>query len=125
MFEAEAGLVRSVLGNTAIAIHHIGSTAVAGLPAKPIIDMLFEVAVLQQLDGFNNTMVGIGYEPMGEFGIPGRRYFRKGGDNRIHQIHAFASGDFNLTRHLAFRDYLRTNPAAAAEYAANDASGGR
>jgi GrpB-like predicted nucleotidyltransferase (UPF0157 family) len=51
-------------------------------------------------------------------GIPGRRYFRKGGDARSHQIHAFAAGDANIARHLAFRDYLRAQPGAREEYEA-------
>lgn len=61
-------------------------------------------------------MISLGYEPMGEFGIPRRRYFPKGGNNRTHQIHAFASGDLHVMRHIAFRDYLRTNPEVAWEY---------
>jgi GrpB-like predicted nucleotidyltransferase (UPF0157 family) len=75
------------------------------------------VTAVAALDGFNDELRAAGYEPKGEFGIPGRRYFKKGGENRTHHIHAFASGDFNLIRHLAFRDYLRAHPEVAAEYA--------
>jgi GrpB-like predicted nucleotidyltransferase (UPF0157 family) len=53
---------------------------------------------------------------MGEFGIRGRRYYRKGGDNRTHQIHAFEVGDANIDRHIAFRDYLAAHPAIRLEY---------
>lgn len=61
----------------------------------------------------------IGYEYLGEFGIPGRRYLRKGGDERTHQIHIFQADDRkNIERHLAFRDYLRTHEEARGEYAA-------
>ena len=61
----------------------------------------------------------LGYECMGEFGIPGRRYFRKGGENRTHQIHVFAEADGrNVARHLAVRDYLRAHPQRAREYGA-------
>ena len=59
----------------------------------------------------------LGYEAMGECGIARRRYFRKGGDERTHQIHAFLQGDDHVHRHLAFRDYLRTHPAVCREYA--------
>jgi GrpB-like predicted nucleotidyltransferase (UPF0157 family) len=97
-------------------IHHIGSTAVPGLAAKPIIDILMEVTALEELDALNQRMESIGYTPKGEFGIPGRRYFQKGGDDRTHHLHAFARGDFNLARHLAFRDYLRGHPEVAREY---------
>ena len=63
-------------------------------------------------------MVEIGYEVMGEFGIPGRRYFRK--DNasgfRECQVHAFEFGSRDVGRHLAFRDYLRAKPDVAHQY---------
>lgn len=116
LFDAECVLLRRTLGDVAISIHHIGSTAVPDLAAKPIIDILMEVANLDALDAVNERMVGIGYVPRGELGIPGRRYFPKGGDRRTHHLHAFASGDIGLFRHLAFRDYLRAHPEVAQDY---------
>lgn len=104
------------VGEAIVAIHHIGSTAVLGLSAKPIIDMLMETSSLELLDEHTFELEALGYEGLGEFGIPGRRYFRKGGDNRTHQIHAFATGDPGLRRHLAFRDYLRAHPEICREY---------
>lgn len=63
-------------------------------------------------------MESLGYEVMGEFGIPGRRYFRK--DNRegirTHQIHVFEAGSAQVERHLAFRDYLIAKPEDARKY---------
>jgi GrpB-like predicted nucleotidyltransferase (UPF0157 family) len=115
-FDDECTLLRRILGDVAISIHHIGSTAVPGLAAKPIIDILLEVAELAHLDAMNPEMVRLGYVPKGEFGISGRRYFPKGMENRTHQIHAFATGDVGLFRHLAFRDYLRRHPEVALEY---------
>lgn len=54
---------------------------------------------------------------MGEFGIPGRRYFRKGGHNRTHQIHAFQYNNMEeIERHMAFRDYLREHPEVCIKY---------
>jgi GrpB-like predicted nucleotidyltransferase (UPF0157 family) len=117
MFEREEVLLRKTLGNVADHIHHIGSTAVPGLAAKPIIDILIEVTSLKALDDLNEKMQTLGYEPRGEFGIPRRRYFSKGGDERTHQVHAFATGDAHVDRHLAFRDYLRAHPDTAREYA--------
>jgi len=116
LFDAESKLLHRTLGHAAHAIHHIGSTAVPGLAAKPIIDILLEVTALDALDALNQRMESIGYSAKGEFGIPGRRYFQKGGDDRTHHLHAFARGDFNLARHLAFRDYLRGHPEVAREY---------
>jgi GrpB-like predicted nucleotidyltransferase (UPF0157 family) len=115
-FDAEAAVLYRTLGHVAHAIHHIGSTAVPGLAAKPIIDILMEAADLSQIDALNERMVGIGYIPKGEYGIPGRRYFQKGGEDRTHHLHVFARGDFNVVRHLAFRDYLRGHPDIAREY---------
>lgn len=62
-------------------------------------------------------MQTLGYEAKGEFGISGRRYFIKGGSNRSHQIHAFKTGDENVKRHTAFRDYLEVHPVVMKEYA--------
>ena len=116
LFRTESALLDHTFGGLAIGIHHIGSTAVPNLPAKPIIDILVEVTDLAALDALSDDMIAIGYTPEGEFGISGRRYFHKGGDERTHQIHAFASGDFNLKRHIAFRDYLRSKPTVARAY---------
>jgi GrpB-like predicted nucleotidyltransferase (UPF0157 family) len=117
-FEVEAARIRSALGDVLVVIHHIGSTAIPGIYAKPIIDILAEVTSLDALDAHVNEMQSLGYESMGEFGIPGRRYFRKDDSNgmRTHQIHAFAHQSTQILRHLAFRDYLVTHPNTAQEY---------
>ena len=117
-FETERDLLSRALGEVALKVHHVGSTAVPGLAAKPVIDILIEVTGLDALDALNGRMEALGYEPKGEFGIPGRRYFRKGGSDRSHHIHAFVCGDSNITRHIAFRDYLRAHPEVAREYGA-------
>lgn len=113
--EEKQRLVSALPADIAI-IHHIGSTAVDGLMAKPIIDILLEVDVVERLDGCSEAFEALGYECMGEFGMPGRRYFRKGGLDRTHQIHAFNTGSDDALRHLAFRDYMRAFPAVAEEY---------
>lgn len=117
-FELEASNLKQVLPDVLVEIYHIGSTAVPALMAKPIIDIMLAVSDLEQLDLHNTQMTNLGYEAMGELGIPGRRYFRKGGNMRTHQVHAFLTGDPNLVRHLAFRDYLIEYPDIAAEYGA-------
>ncbi|NBB81086.1 MAG: GrpB family protein, partial [Verrucomicrobia bacterium] len=106
-FEIEKNAIRGAVGNVAVGVHHIGSTAVVGLAAKPIIDIMLEVGDLTELDACAGNIESLGYEALGELGISGRRYFRKGRDHRTHQIHAFQTSDPNLLRHLAFRDYLR------------------
>jgi GrpB-like predicted nucleotidyltransferase (UPF0157 family) len=117
LFEDERSLLCEALGDVIVVIHHIGSTAVPGLAAKPIIDINLVVTDVNVLDELSDKMEDIGYVAKGEFGIPGRRYFQKGGDRRTHQVHAFKQGDPNTVRHLAFRDYLRANPKVAEEYA--------
>ena len=112
-FESERKLLIIQLGDI---INHIGSTAVPRLMSKPIIDILLEVKNLEELDNYSHKLESIAYEAMGELGISGRRYFRKGGDNRTHQIHAFQTGDAHLIRHLAFRDYLIEHKGVANEY---------
>ena len=116
-YEAEIVRIRTVLGGEIVCACHIGSTAVPGLAAKPVIDILLEVEDVARLDAHDRGMRSIGYEPRGEFGIPGRRYYPKGGDERTHHVHAFAVDDPHVAEHLAFRDYLRAHPDAASDYA--------
>ncbi len=117
IFEAEKSILSSLLGNIAISIEHIGSTSVVGLAAKPVIDILLEVSDLSQLDAKSNEFTSIGYEVRGENGIPGRRYYQKGGNERSHHIHAFLSGSKGIFRHRAFKEYLIAHPNIAQDYA--------
>lgn len=119
MFRAEAAAVREILGDNCLALYHIGSTAVPGLAAKPIIDLMPVVRSLEAADAAAPAFAALGYEYLGEFGIPGRRYLRKGGDERTHQIHIFSeAGRRDIERHLAVRDYLRAHPAVRDGYGA-------
>jgi GrpB-like predicted nucleotidyltransferase (UPF0157 family) len=117
-FEAEAKRVAAALGENVLAVHHIGSTAIPGIYAKPVVDLLVEVREINEVDGRGSAMESLGYEALGEYGIPGRRYFRK--DNRegirTHNVHAFEAGSAEAARHLAFRDYMMAHPADAQTY---------
>ncbi|MFG6117146.1 GrpB family protein [Halobacillus sp. MO56] len=115
-FKKEAESLQDIMGSMLMYIHHIGSTSVAGLSAKPVIDIMPVVKKIEQVDQFNEAMEAIGYEAKGELGIPGRRYFRKGGDDRTHHVHVFQEGSPDIERHLAFRDYLRVHPEEAKAY---------
>ena len=119
-FASASREVVAVLDDALLEIHHIGSTSIPGMPAKPVIDMLAVVDGLATLDERSAAMVGLGYEAMGEFGIVGRRYFRRNDSNgrRTHQVHAFARGSPHVARHLAFRDFMRAHAEPAAQYAA-------
>ena len=114
----ERDYITEILKDNCISIYHIGSTSVPGLSAKPIIDIMVVVRSLERVDTVAEKFSDIGYEYLGEFGIVGRRYLRKGGDERTHQIHIFQADDWNnIGRHLAFRDYMRTHEKERNEYA--------
>lgn len=88
-YRRERALLMPVFGPLLVELHHIGSTAVEGLWAKPILDLMPVVTSLEAVDRLDPELEALGYQCMGEFGIPGRRYFRKGGDHRTHQLHVF------------------------------------
>jgi GrpB-like predicted nucleotidyltransferase (UPF0157 family) len=117
MFQEASCKIKEIFAEALIDIHHIGSTSVPGLTAKPIIDMMPVVRNIEVIDNFNTQMTKLGYECMGEFGMSGRRYFRKGGTNRTHHIHVFQiDNKIDIDRHLAVRDYLRSHPEAVEQY---------
>lgn len=115
-FEEESRRLYKIFGAEMMELHHIGSTSVSGLHAKPIIDMMPVVRDIHRVNDFNTAMIVIGYEPKGENGIAGRRYFQKGGNNRTHHVHIYARGNSEIKRHVAFRDYLRAHLDVAQEY---------
>lgn len=118
-FQAEAEQLSGILRGNCVRVFHIGSTSVPGLSAKPVIDIMPVVRDIPAVDGQAAQFAAIGYEAMGEYGIPGRRFYRKGGDARTHHVHIFAASDTqNILRHLAFRDYLRRHPDVCGAYAA-------
>ena len=84
LFENERSLLQVTLGHVISQIHHIGSTSVPGLSAKPVIDILIEVTNLDELDSMNQAMERAGYTVRGENGISNRRYFTKGENQRSH-----------------------------------------
>ncbi|WP_044477049.1 GrpB family protein [Oceanobacillus massiliensis] len=116
MFSEEAEKLKLIFGDEIVDIHHIGSTSVPGLKAKPIVDMMPVVRNIACVDTYNQEMQMNGYEPKGENGISGRRYFQKGGNNRSHHIHIYQNGSKEIKRHLAFRDYLQTHPDVKKSY---------
>ena len=116
-YEHEVEVLRDVFGELLIDIHHIGSTSIPGIHAKPIIDIMPVVKDVARVDDYNDALIALGYEPRGENGIAGRRYFSKGGaERRSHHIHAYQPGNPEIARHLDFRDYLRAHPERAAVY---------
>lgn len=118
VYQSIAATLSKVFGNDLFATHHVGSTAIGGLRTKPIIDVLVEVHDITRVDGFDDRMIALGYEPRGEFGIAGRRFYvRDENGVRKEHIHAFQRGHEAVGSHLDFRDYLMAHPDIADEYA--------
>lgn len=116
-FIREAEEIKKALGDNCIEVHHIGSTSVPGLAAKPVIDMLPVVLDISKVDGANESMEALSYVAKGEYGIPFRRYFQKGGNQRTHQAHVFEIGNPEIERHLKFRDWMRIHSEDREAYA--------
>ncbi len=118
-YRNEKKLLAAALKDVATDIHHMGSTAIENIPAKPIVDILLEVSSLEALDERTNQFVSTGYVARGEYGIAGRRYFKKMETDSVpaFHLHCYLAGSYQIIRHLAFRDYLRLKPELAAEYA--------
>lgn len=118
--QAEADRWRAAVAGL-ITVHHIGSTAIPGMPAKPIIDLLPVFKDETSADAAQLAAQALGYEWMGAFGLEGRRYCRlidpESGQRRVH-AHAYVQGHADIRRHLAFRDALRLNAPLRAAYSA-------
>ncbi len=118
---AQSARLKAALGATLLGVHHIGSTAIPGILAKPIIDLIPIFADLPSLDAAEGIFVALGYDWLGEFGLPTRRYCRMNDTltgKRTFQLHCYAADSPHYARHISFRDYLRAHPAIAKEYEA-------
>lgn len=116
-FAREAERIKAGVSFKVAKIHRVGSTAVPRIYAKPIIDILIEVLDIEEVDLHVTDMVGLDYEPMGAYGIPRRRYFRRYvNGHRSHHVHAYPTAHLAIERHLVFRDFLRANRQAADRY---------
>ena len=114
-FESLSSLIGAAVGEIALSIEHVGSTAVPGLAAKPIIDI--DVVVLDQDVGVGIArLAAAGYEHEGEAGVPGREAFRRPPDSPAHHLYLCRSTSLALANHLAIRDCLRANPPVAQAY---------
>jgi GrpB-like predicted nucleotidyltransferase (UPF0157 family) len=116
--EAEADRIRDAVLPIALETHHIGSTSIPGILAKPVLDLLGVAGTLADLELTRSVLERLGYVWRGEYGLPGRRFCTlddQSGVRRV-QLHGYASGDPSIRRQLAFRDYLRARADVARDY---------
>lgn len=117
-FESEKEKIKNILKEEKVKIHHIGSTSVPGMSAKPTIDIMIEIDDIEKIDAYNKPFEELGYIAMGEYGVEGRRYFYKEEKGRhTHHIHIFQNDCDNVKRHLAFKKLLIENENIKKEYA--------
>ncbi len=116
LFEEENARLRAAVGSYVLDIQHVGSTAIPGMTAKPIIDIGIAVMDFEEAQVCISPIEQLGYEYRGEQGVPRRHYFVKG-DPRTHHIHMNEIGSRDWKDQLFFRDYLIQHPDLAREYA--------
>jgi GrpB-like predicted nucleotidyltransferase (UPF0157 family) len=119
MAEAEGARLKAALGGVLVAVHHMGSTSIPGIAAKPTVDLMPVVTRLDALETKRPDIEALGYLWRGEFGIPERRYcvLERNG-KRVFHAHFFVDGHENVVRQLLFRDYLRAHRDEALAYEA-------
>jgi GrpB-like predicted nucleotidyltransferase (UPF0157 family) len=115
-YAEERDRILSVLGERALGIEHVGSTAIPGISAKPIIDIAVAVPTLSSAHEFAPDLAGIGYDDAGDGGVPGQRIFGRGPRVRTHLMHVVVAGGLEWRNYLRFRDALLSDAALAKEY---------
>jgi GrpB-like predicted nucleotidyltransferase (UPF0157 family) len=124
-FEALRRVLLQAVGEIVVGVEHVGSTSVPGLAAKPIIDVDAVIPSRKVLPIAVHRLAALGYRHEGDLGVSGREAFARAddvprdGSGRIwlsHHLYVCATDSPELRRHLAFRDWLRTNAGAADRY---------
>ena len=108
-FHAEK--IKDILGPVVLEVHHIGSTSIPGMMAKPNIDIEVVVSSLAEVRKLSPKMAEAGYTPRGDYSKIGEEYFTEDADNgeRLTSIHILPLGNPDIRMQLNFRDYLRTH----------------
>ena len=117
-FEAIRDRIAPALGDLALSIEHVGSTSVPGLAAKPVIDIDVVVADASAIPPAVDALTALGYEHLGQVGIPDREAFRRPPGTFQHNLYVCPAGGQGLRNHLALRHHLRTHREAVEAYAA-------
>jgi GrpB-like predicted nucleotidyltransferase (UPF0157 family) len=109
---------KSAMGVLAVSIEHVGSTAVPGLAAKPVIDMVVVIASDDDLEEAIRRLESIGYRARGELGVPGREAFSWPEGEKRHHLYVSPTTSEELRAQIRFRDCLRADPELARAYLA-------
>lgn len=119
LFEEEAHRLRAVLGSSALRIEHVGSTAIPGLAAKPVIDIQVSVASLDPPGRYVDAMATLGYRhvALGDFDVVYPFFHKPAEWPSTHHVHLCEAGGEQELKHLVFRNHLRAHPQVAAQYA--------
>jgi len=115
-FEHLRSRIASTLGRLAAAIEHVGSTAVPGLAAKPVIDLDVVLGSPAALSEAIARLAAVGYQHRGDLGVPGREAFRPPGNDFPHHLYVHPPESREYVRHIVFRDHLRAYPEDARAY---------
>lgn len=117
-YEVEKSQILRAIGPWVAAIEHIGSTSVPGLSAKPIIDIMVAIRILDDAAHCIEPLHALGYQYHPEFedSLPERRYFNRGPRDDHYHLHMVELTSGFWERHLLFRDYLRTHRETAQDY---------
>ena len=117
-FEEIKKEIQSVVGDLIIGTEHVGSTSVEGMSAKPCIDIDVIIKDYSVFGAVVNRLETIGYIHEGDLGIPEREAFAYAGKDHLQKHHLYVCPESSkeLQRHIAFRNFLRKNPDAAAKY---------
>lgn len=116
LFEAEKALLHAAVGDYVLAIEHVGSTSIPRMLAKPILDIGIAVRDYEEARICVEPIRALGYEYVGEHGMPRRHYFVKG-DPTTHHLHMLEATSLDWENMMLFREYLIQHPEAARQYA--------
>lgn len=117
LFEKEKARLSDSLRLLDHVVEHIGSTAVPGLHAKPVLDIMIGLPNLQEMEAADAELVKLGYEAKGEKGVPGRLFLTLG-DPCLYHVHLTQLHSAFWYEHLLFRDSLRQQETVASNYLA-------
>ncbi|VVC76989.1 hypothetical protein AQUSIP_23160 [Aquicella siphonis] len=111
LYLTESGLLRQTLSSRLRSVYHIGSTAIPGMAAKPVIDILVEYACLDDMHAIEQALAALGYDCLRKNIVPHTSFFTSKQNEAVrYHLHLFPEGDPQVKRHVAFRDYLIRHP---------------